>query len=318
MKCVITGGSGFTGSYLIPELLRRDIEIYNFDLVPFKTELYSEKYHYLQGDVRNINDLIKMPHEDIDFVCHLAARQFAGDVPFRNREKWFFDVNVNGTKNILEYMEHSKIHNLIFFSTDMTYGIPLSCPVPPDAPQNPLGPYGKGKVEAEKLIRAQHNLNATIFRPRLITGAGRLGILEKLFKLIKHNLPVPMIGDGSNRYQMVSIEDCVKAAVLAIEHNFPNKAFNLGSATPPTTKELLKGIIDHAKSKSVLIPCPASPVKMTLKALDSVGLTLLYPEQFGIADADVLLKTSETKEVLGWEPSKDDITAMCEAFDNFL
>lgn len=317
MKCVITGGSGFTGSYLIPELLKRDIEIYNFDLVPFKTELNTERYHYIQGDVRDLDSLFKLPKEDVDFVCHLAARQFAGDVPSKNREEWFFDVNVNGTRNVLKYMEQSNIHNLIFFSTDMTYGIPVSCPVPPDAQQNPLGPYGKGKVEAEKLIRTQSKLNATIFRPRLITGAGRLGILEKLFKLIKNNLPVPMIGDGSNRYQMVSVEDCVKAAVLAMEHGFPNKAFNLGSATPPTTKELLKGIIDHAKSKSILVACPALPVKMTLKALDSVGLTLLYPEQFGIADADVLLETSETKEILGWEPSKDDITAMCEAYDAF-
>lgn len=260
---------------------------------------------------------MKLPHEDIDFVCHLATRQFAGEVPSKKREEWFFDVNVNGTQKVLEYMKNSEIHNLIFFSTDMTYGIPVCCPVPADAPQNPLGPYGKGKVEAEKLIRAQDNLNATIFRPRLITGAGRLGILEKLFKLIKHNLPVPMIGNGSNRYQMVSVEDCVKAAILAIEHQFPNKAFNLGSATPPTTKELLKGIIDHAKSKSILVPCPTLPVKITLKALDSVGLTLLYPEQFGIADKDVLLETSETKEILGWEPSKDDITAMCEAYDAF-
>lgn len=317
MKCVITGGSGFTGSYLIPELLKRDTEIYNFDLVPFTKELKTDKYHYIQGDIRDFNSLMKLPHDSIDFVCHLAARQFAGEVPFRNREEWFFDVNVNGTRNVLEYMEHSNIHNLIFFSTDMTYGIPISCPVSPDATQNPLGPYGKGKVEAEKLIRSQNNLNATIFRPRLITGAGRLGILEKLFKLIKHNLPVPMIGDGSNRYQMVSVEDCVKAAILAIEHNFPNRAFNLGSATPPTTKELLKGIINHANSKSLLIPCPALPIKMTLKALDSVGLTLLYPEQFGIADQDVLLDTNETKKVLGWEPSKGDIIAMCEAYDAF-
>ena len=104
MKCVITGGSGFTGSYLIPELLNRDIEVYNFDLVPFTKGLNTDKYHYIQGDVRDLNALMKLPQEGIDFVCHLAARQFAGEVPFRNREEWFFDVNVNGTRNILEYI----------------------------------------------------------------------------------------------------------------------------------------------------------------------------------------------------------------------
>jgi dTDP-glucose 4,6-dehydratase len=83
-------------------------------------------------------------------------------------------------------------------------------------------------------------LNATIFRPRLIAGAGRLGILVKLFELIRRGLPVPMIGNGTNRYQMVAVEDCVSAALLAVE-GCPTGPFNLGSDAPPMVRDLLGG-----------------------------------------------------------------------------
>ncbi|WP_255358739.1 NAD(P)-dependent oxidoreductase [Snodgrassella sp. CFCC 13594] len=215
-------------------------------------------------------------------------------------------------------MDKAHVSRMVFFSTDMTYGVPNTCPVATDHPQKPLGPYGEGKVEAERLIRGYSQLNATIFRPRLITGAGRLGILEKLFKLIALNLPVPMIGNGLNRYQMVSVEDCVQAALRAGEKNFPRSAYNLGSSSPPTTKELLKAIIKHANSKSFVIPIPTQLIKPVLTGLDKLGLTLLYPEQFGIADKNILLDTQDTVGELGWAPTKSDIEAMCEAFDNFL
>src|SRR5262249_49389155 len=93
--------------------------------------------------------------------------------------------------------------------------------------------------------------------------------------------------------------------------------FNLGSASPPTTRDLLKAIIRYAKSRSVLVPTPASLVKSALWALDSVGMPLMYPEQYRIADIDILLDTSETKAVLGWEPSDDDTESMIEAYRAF-
>jgi dTDP-glucose 4,6-dehydratase len=58
-------------------------------------------------------------------------------------------------------------------------------------------------------------MNISMFRPRLIIGPGRLGILEKLFKLIDMNLPVPMIGSGKNPYQFISVFDCAEACAPA-------------------------------------------------------------------------------------------------------
>ena len=83
--------------------------------------------------------------------------------------------------NSRQAMQELGTRHFVFFSTDMTYGVPQTCPVPPDHPQRPLGPYGRSKVEAERLIRQASAVRATIFRPRLITGPGRLGIFTKLF-----------------------------------------------------------------------------------------------------------------------------------------
>ena len=318
MRHVITGGSGFTGRALVALLAKRREELVIFDLVPPTQPSDQRLVTFIAGDVTRIEDFDRLALRPGDFVYHLAARQFANGVPARGRDEWFAAVNVAGTENLLNAMRKGGSRRLIFFSTDMTYGIPTSCPVPPNHAQNPLGPYGKSKLEAERRIREADGIQATIFRPRLITGRGRLGILAQLFKLIRAGFPVPMIGAGKNRYQMVGVDDCARAAILAVEKGCPPGPFNLGSSTPPTTRQLLQSIISHAGSRSILIPMPAPLLKPLLGAFDRIGLTLLYPEQFGIADIDILLDTSDTERVLGWHPLRDDVDMMIAAYDAFV
>jgi nucleoside-diphosphate-sugar epimerase len=317
MRHIITGGSGFTGRCLASFLVRRGDEVVLFDRRP---PTFDHRAIYIPGDATVASDLDRLGLRPGDVVYHLAARQFADAVPRLNRTAWFEAVNVEGTRQVLSAMARSGANKLVFFSTDMTYGVPQSTPVTPSHPQRPIGPYGTSKMHAEALIRAtrKEGIAATIFRPRLITGAGRLGILERLFRLIRRGLPVPLIGGGNNRYQMVSVQDCVTAAVRAVDRGCPPGPFNLGSASPPTTRMLLGAVIRHANSRSVLLPISAAPLKATLAALDFAGLTLMYPEQFGIADLDILLDTSTTRSELDWEPSIDDIAAMNAAYDIFV
>ncbi len=318
MRHVVTGGSGFTGTALIRMLLDRGAEVVNFDLRPPDDPAIQRSAAFITGDVTNPADLTRLHFQPDDVVYHLAARQFADAVPRRGRDAWFHAVNVVGTRNVTAAMAVAGARRLVFFSTDMTYGRPETCPVPVHHSQRPLGPYGRTKVAAEQIIRTTPGLQATIFRPRLITGPGRLGILGKLFRLIRRGLPVPMIGAGDNRYQMVGVDDCARAALLAVDADCPNATFNLGSAAPPTTRELLRGIIDHAGSRSVLLPISARLLKPLLAALDRMGLTLLYPEQFGIADIDILLDTVDTRQALGWRPLRSDLEMMIAAYDAFV
>lgn len=319
MRHVITGGSGFTGQVLARLLASREASIVNFDLVPPGEALTEHaQVGYVQGDVTSADDLARLGLGPDDVVYHLAARQFGGTVPRRDRDAWFSAVNVTGTERLVSAMTAGGACRLVFFSTDMTYGIPDRCPVFPDHPQRPLGPYGRSKLAAERVIREAEGLRSTIFRPRLINGPGRLGILSKLFRLIAAGLPVPMIGSGTNRYQMVGVEDCARAALLAVDAGCPAGPFNLGSQSPPTTRALLEAVIRHAGSRSVLVPVPTRLLKPVLGGLDRFGLTLLYPEQFSIADKDVLLDTGTTRSVLGWTPLREDTAMMIAAYDAFL
>jgi dTDP-glucose 4,6-dehydratase len=202
----------------------------------------------------------------------------------------------------------------------MTYGIPNSTPVSPLHPQRPIGPYGRSKLEAERLLTKagqEFGLKASIFRPRLISGAGRLGILTKLFRLIRAGLPVPLIGAGKNRYQLIAVEDCVAAALAAVRRDCPSGPFNLGSDNPPTVKELLRELIRRAGSRSFLVSTPAAVLQPTLSFLDWIGLTLLYPEQFAIANIDYILNTATTKICLDWKPQRNDMDIIFDAYSEF-
>jgi dTDP-glucose 4,6-dehydratase len=151
----------------------------------------------------------------------------------------------------------------------------------------------------------------------LIVGPGRLGVLAKLFQLIQRGWPVPLIGDGRNSYQMVSVFDCVTAVEAALAKGVPDGAFNLGSLDPPSVRELLQWVIAEAGSRSRLVPTPGGPLKAMLAALDFVGLPLLYPEQFKIADLNYLVDVSSTMAALGWRPRHDDADMLAAAYAEF-
>lgn len=319
VRQVITGGCGFLGQTLARLLAAKGERVVLFDLAEPARRSGREIESFLKGDVTVAADLDRLELKPGDVVHHLAARQFGGAVPWRRRYEWFSAVNVAGTREVIAAMIRAGVDRMVYFSTDMTYGLPTEIPVLPTHAQQPIGPYGASKLAAERLIKqaGKEGIRATIFRPRLITGPGRLGIFAKLFRLIRRGLPVPLVGTGANRYQMISVDDCARAAVRTVELGCPAGPFNLGSANPPTARELLKSIIRYANSRSVLIPTPAPPVKAALWTLDALGLPLMYPEQFRIADADILLDTSETRRVLGWEPADEDTSSMIAAYRAF-
>ncbi|NQU57177.1 MAG: NAD(P)-dependent oxidoreductase [Rhodospirillales bacterium] len=318
MAHIVIGASGFTGRHLLKSLVLDKEDVIAVDIKPLADDL-SQKIRYIQADIREPEQLAKIPLSPNDTIIHLAARQYHLAVPHRGRAQFFEDVNVRGTANVLDLMDQRNCKNLIYFSTDMVYGLPQKIPLTTDHPLVPFGPYGASKMKSERLCAKfrERGFNITIFRPRLISGPERLGILEKLFTLIEKGFPVPMIGNGSNHYQMVSVFDCVDAIRMAIAKDFPSNTYNLGSANPPTVKELLSRLIRHAGSRSILLPTPAGLVKGVLSVMDGVGMTLMYPEQFLIADQNCIVDIKANETELGWIPRHDDQEMIFQAFDEF-
>lgn len=318
MTHIIIGGDGFVGRYLARDLHKLGEKVIVADIVNQHKNVYEGvPFTYLDVTDPKSFDSLKVGPED--FVYNLSAKMLSPIMPRAKRHDFFYPVNTHGTANILQWMERNGANRFVHYTTDMVYGHTLTSPQTEDFPCEPLGEYGQSKLDTEHMCQTYRDkgMKISIFRPRLIIGPGRLGILEKLFRLIDWNLPVPMIGPGRNPYQFVSVFDCADAARLAWQAGFPNSVYNLGSDNPPPVRELLSRLIKAAGSHSLLIPTPAGMVKMALNFLDYINMPLMDPEQYLIADEDCLLDCSKAKRELGWVPKYRDDDMLIAAYKEY-
>ena len=135
MSIMIIGGSGFVGSFLIKEL--QDSNTVNLDKnpSPFFDNIT------INGDIRNLDE-IKIP-EDTESIVLLAA-EHRDDV---SPTSLYYDVNVQGTKNVLQAMDNAGVKNIIFTSSVAIYGLNKTNP-DENYLEDPFNHYGKSKWEA--------------------------------------------------------------------------------------------------------------------------------------------------------------------------
>jgi dTDP-glucose 4,6-dehydratase len=318
MKHIIFGGDGFVGRHLAERLVQDGEEVLVADIAKSDLPHYA-RARFVHCDVTNADDVMKVEIGPDDMVYNMAAKMLSPLQVRSKRWQFFWPVNYYGAENIMKATATSGANRMVQFTTDMIYGHTIMSPQTEAHPAKPLGEYGKSKWATEQLAAEwrKQGMNISIFRPRLIIGPGRLGILEKLFKLIDANLPVPMIGSGKNPYQFISVFDCAEAARLAWKGGVPNEAYNLGSDNPPSVKKLLGDLIVHAGSKSFLLPTPAFAVKATLAAFDFVNLPIMDPEQYLIADEMCIRETGKLKKDLGWKAEYNDGDMLIAAYDEY-
>jgi dTDP-glucose 4,6-dehydratase len=318
MKHIIIGGDGFVGQHLAANLAASGEDVVVADIVKSRHAHY-DKVRFVHVDVTDAASFANLSVDPEDAVYNLSAKMLSPIMPRAKRREFFWPVNYQGVKHILHWMEDNGAKNLVHFSTDMVYGHTQKVPTTEDESCRPLGEYGMSKLASERLCekwRAK-GFNITLCRPRLIIGPGRLGILSKLFKLVDLNLPVPMIGNGRNPYQFISVYDCASVCVAAWKAGFPNGVYNLGSDNPPPVRELLGRLIKDAGSCSVPLPTPAPLVKMTLNTLDFINMPIMDPEQYLIADEECILSTEAGKKDMNWYPQYRDEDMLSAAYQEY-
>jgi dTDP-glucose 4,6-dehydratase len=318
MKHIIFGGDGFLGRHLARELLARGEQVVICDIRKSNLDIY-DSAQYIELDITDRSAFAQLKLSPGDIVHHYAARLLVPIVKRPERDAYFWSVNFHGTRNVLDHCYAQGVRKLVYFTTDMVYGHTRTTPKTEDHPREPLGPYGAAKAASEDLCEEfrQRGMNITIFRPRLIIGPGRLGILENLFKLVDANLPVPVIGNAANNYQFISVFDCVGAILAAVAKGVPNSNYNLGTANPPKVRKLLGDLIKEANSRSFILPTPAGLVKRVLAALDRINRPVMDPEQYLIADQTCVLDVSKAKREIGWEPAFKDEDMLIVAYRDY-
>ncbi|MDC0478382.1 NAD-dependent epimerase/dehydratase family protein [Flavobacteriaceae bacterium] len=199
-KTLIVGGSGFVGSRLISLLDPLSFSNLDKNSSPFfndRTVIGNIKFPDQIIFPKNINTVVLLAAEHRDDVSPISL---------------YYDINVQGTKNILEKMDANGVKNLIFTSSVAIYGLNKSNPNEMHSP-DPFNHYGKSKWEAEKVIKEWYdnepdNKSVTILRPTVIFGERNRGNVYNLLKQISSGKFI-MIGKGENKKSMAYVGNIV-------------------------------------------------------------------------------------------------------------
>ena len=211
---LITGGAGFFGSILKQDLLSGGNFCVSIDREP--DDFIHENFISIKGDICDKNLLQKIFSEyKFDAIFHCAAL-LAHEVKDKD-ELW--RSNVGGTKNISDFAVEYGCKKIIFVSSNCLWGKSFDYLVTEDEMPDPIEIYGKSKYECEKILLANKNFNAVIFRSPTIMDEGRLGLLSLLFEFIDDNKNIPLVGDGNNKYQFIYAKDLSRAMKAALNYD---------------------------------------------------------------------------------------------------
>lgn len=326
MDVLVTGASGVLGHSLVPRLARRGDRLRLFDIVPTPDPLAREvadagaSCASIGGDMRDTAALARAV-DGVEVVYHLAAGQRMKPQFADFSEEEIFAMNLGGVRNVLEAARSRGVRKVVFISSSAVYGIPRTAPVDEERhPKEPIGAYGRSKLEAEALCEraVQDGLDVTWLRPMSLFGDGMTGVFVLLFDWVRRGRRVFLLGDGRNRVQMVSADDVARAAIAAATTpGTSGLVVNVGSdpAGVPSVRAQVEALIRHAGSRSTVVPIPAALLRNAARVLNVFGLSPIVPEHYLLADADFVLDISRARERLGWEPSGDNVAITCEAYD---
>ncbi|MCX7642533.1 MAG: NAD-dependent epimerase/dehydratase family protein [Armatimonadetes bacterium] len=323
MRVLITGGAGFFGLHMARRLLMDGhevvlLDIADFDPAEYETlgeplpEGWEQRISFRKGDVRNLR-AVEESLANVDVVIHAAAA-----LPLWH-PKDIITTNVDGTRVVLECSRRRGIERVIFISSTAVYGIPEKHPLYEDDPLDGVGPYGKSKIAAEQICLQfrQKGMVVPIVRPKTFIGPGRLGVFQILFDWVERGKPIPVIGSGLNRYQLLDVEDLTEAVMrlLVLPTDSVNDTFNIGAERFGTVREDVQALCDHAGTGAYVLPTPSGLVKSTLRLLEVLKLSPLYKWVYGTADKDSFVAIDRAKEKLGWQPKYSNAEALCRTYD---
>jgi len=250
MKYVITGGAGFIGSYIVKLLVEKGHKVTIIDKLHTgslsRLKEIEDKVSFYKIDIRNYEKL-KESIKDVDGIFHQAALTIVPESFLKPDE--YFDVNVNGTKNIFTIAKELGI-KVVFASSSSVYGNVKEVPIKENFEKNPINPYGKTKVEKEKLAERFWNEGVSIIGLRYFNVYGKgqtgtyAGVITQFMKRLDNNLPPIIHGKGNQIRDFIFVEDVAKANLMSMESNTTQNFVNIGTGKSISILELAKMMIE--------------------------------------------------------------------------
>ena len=312
MKILLTGGAGYIGAACLRWLLRHGHDPIAYDNMLEGNASAVPEGRLVVGDIRDRDRLAStMKTHRAEAVMHFAALASVPDSIADPAGYW--DVNVVGTKCVLDAMKDAGVAKVVFSSTAATYAFDVPMPLTEDSAQRPETPYGTTKLAAERMIRdyaRAYGLGFAIFRYFNASGADPDGLHGESRHVEGHLIPLTLMvavgrreklkvyggdwdtRDGSCVRDYVHTDDLAQAHQLAVENIGPGvgRVYNLGSGAGASVLEVLRAceeVVGRPIPHEVVGRRPGDP-----------GTLVASPEK--------------VSRELGWKPKYPDIRSIVE------
>ncbi len=256
-KLLVIGGAGLIGSHTVDELVKEDVaEIVVYD-------------NFVRGSFDNLRNALRDPRVKIfeagGDVCQtdvLAAAIHGVDGVFHLAALWLlqchefpraaFDVNVRGTFNVMEACVAAGVKRLVYSSSASVYGDAVTEPMTEDHPFNNRNFYGATKICGEAMLRAFHHrygLNyvglryMNVYGPRQDYHGAYIAVIMKMLDAIDRSEGPTILGDGSEAFDFVAVEDCGRANVCAMKAESTDRFYNVGTGKRTSLKQLAEMLL---------------------------------------------------------------------------
>jgi UDP-glucose 4-epimerase len=283
-KILITGGSGFVGSFLqrtltVPQHLAAQLSRDTTDDL-LKVESYPEAY------------------QQVDTLIHLAGRAHVMHETAEDIHQAYAAVNIDYTLKVAELARRLKIRRFVFLSSIKVNGEATSQPFTETDTPAPLDAYGQTKLEAEIKLKefcATHQMELVIIRPPLIYGPGVKANFKQLIKLCLLPLPLPFAA-VDNKRSFISLDNLADFIVLCSWHpQAAGQTFLISDGEDVSTATLIKTIRQLSGKSPLLFPLPVCLLTLLFKLTGRPSLALRL---MGTLQVD----TSKARTLLGWQP----------------
>lgn len=303
MKVLVTGATSMIGVATVQELLRlgHEVRILQRGDSPLNVEV-------VRGDIRDA-EVVTRAVSGCDVVIHAAAK-----VGLIGRYSEFYDINVAGTKNVVEAAVEAGCRGIVYVSSpSVSYSrTPVNGESAPPATDDVIGHYSKTKSIAERIVIAEQRIATVAIRPHLVWGPGDTQLVGRIVERARQNR-LALVNRGEAIVDTTYIDNVADALTAAAERigvvgELNGKALVVSNGEPRTVANLVESICQAAN-------VPFAPRTISLRAAVALGviietlfklkpsaeppLTKFTAYQLGISH---WFDISETRRLLEWAP----------------
>lgn len=326
---LVTGATGLLGSHLAEQLVRRGKRVRALVRPTSDTSfLRSLGVELCEGDVTDA-DALKRACQGVTVVYHSAAR--VGDWgPWHE----FVEITIEATRKLVEAATRAKVKRFLHISSISAYGhvngkgLVLDESAPLGRELKRWSYYSRAKVAAEELVWAAHrrgDLSVTVIRPSWLYGPRDRATIGRVCDSIRKK-KIKLIGDGSNRLNVVHAGNVAEAAITAAElPEAAGEAFNCSNDGVITQKQYFDAIAAALGEPPVTRSVPYRVAHSVGFILEVIGHTFRVKKQPLVTRYSVWLigrhsffECNKARRVLGWQPAVTYEEGIPEAVRSYL